>query len=137
MNNIIDYTSIDILDSGKYEEASSLHKVFNYRCLNEELLVKLPEVILPRKFQLSSIFQVSPVIKELDSIHVESCKQTNTWLIIPWNILDRSVGYHIYKIVFRNLYMPTFDCDVYFSYTIQNDDPEKPYIYMKRDEEEA
>ena len=58
----------------------------------------------------------------------EACKP---WFCIDKEILSMTPGLHIYKMQFVTTITP-LPFSVYFSYIIQEDDPEKPYIYMNR-----
>lgn len=54
------------------------------------------------------------------------------WIDIPTNLLNTSVGIHTYILRFKN----KLTSDILllsFRYAIQDDDPDKPYIYMNRD----
>lgn len=53
------------------------------------------------------------------------------WVDIMVDLLDLSIGLHTYRLEFVNL--NTGDTYYqYFNYTIQDDNPEQPYIYMQR-----
>lgn len=54
------------------------------------------------------------------------------WIRLNSGILNLEIGQHIYKMSF----IDTRTDDVlslYFSYILQNDNPDKPYVYMDRD----
>ena len=58
-------------------------------------------------------------------------KINNTWIDISVSNINTEVGYHLYRITmqdksFNDLFI------LYFSYIIQDDNPEKSYIYMDR-----
>lgn len=54
------------------------------------------------------------------------------WIEIESKVLDTKPGLHIYMLKWIN--KVTLDVHLqYFSYSIQTDNPEKPYIYMDRD----
>ena len=55
------------------------------------------------------------------------------WLIINPNGLDFTPGFHMLQFIFRNQELQVYQ-SLYFSYTAQVDNPEKPYIYMNREE---
>ena len=46
--------------------------------------------------------------------------------------LNLKSGKHTYRLMFVERYTDT-DFSLYFSYIIQDDSPEKPYVYMKED----
>lgn len=58
-----------------------------------------------------------------------------TWIKVRTDYINKSVGQHIYRLSFVD--RDTDDCFSFFvSYIIQDDRPEKPYIYMNRKSEE-
>lgn len=58
-------------------------------------------------------------------------KRENCWLKVSSAILDSSPGQHIYKLGMINT--STHDIVSFFvSYILQDDNPEKSYVYMKR-----
>jgi hypothetical protein len=54
------------------------------------------------------------------------------WIDIKSTALNMDVGHHVYKLHFRQKYTNVLS-NLFFAYTIQNDNPEKPYIYMNRE----
>lgn len=54
------------------------------------------------------------------------------WIRIISDILDWDIGLHIYQLSLVNKYSNDV-VSVYFGYIVQDDDPEKPYIYMNRE----
>ena len=77
-------------------------------------------------FQLESI---SPKVK-LHPLNIGICApDQRLWVQINTNVLDMEEGLHLYKLSYVNKY--TNDViGLYFGYIVQNDNPEKPYIYM-------
>lgn len=61
-----------------------------------------------------------------------TCDKCKPWIQIQSEYMNTKVGYHLYRIGFID---PVTDdiCYMFFSYIIQDDNPDKPYIYMKRD----
>ena len=58
----------------------------------------------------------------------DACKP---WFRIDRDILSMDPGLHIYRLKFVTTISP-LPFSVYFAYIIQEDNPEKPYIYMNR-----
>ena len=102
-------------------------KVFNLQLFGPVLHVQLDPYI-HKNFRLMKIY------------HEENCSSVcrydydelgHPWIDIPVDVLDRCIGLHTYIIEFINVITgDTFY--QYFNYTIQNDNPCKPYIYMER-----
>lgn len=64
-------------------------------------------------------------------------RDTNrTWLTASRTLFDMTAGFHMYQLVFLDSFTQQYR-DLYFCYHIQDNDPEKPYIYMNREEEES
>ena len=99
--------------------------------LSPILHISLPKSIVTERFILDEI----ACIDDLDKIiyvPIESLGKPvmNTpWIDIGIKHLNVDAGMHTYRLRFiRN-----DDCvNLYVSYTIQDDNPEKPYIYMNR-----
>ena len=60
---------------------------------------------------------------------------STSWIQVKVDDLNRHVGLHIYKLAFVNK-ITNDEFSLYFNYIIQRSDEEKPYLYMKRDEQE-
>lgn len=56
------------------------------------------------------------------------------WLVLNPLYIDQTPGFHMLQFIFRNQALNVYQ-SFYFSYLSQVDNPEKPYIYMKREEE--
>lgn len=54
------------------------------------------------------------------------------WIDFPVDILEKSAKVHTYILEFESL-LTHDNLFLYFAYQIQNDNPDQPYIYMKRD----
>lgn len=58
-------------------------------------------------------------------------KENKLWLKVKYDLFDLNIGQHTYKFSFMNY--NTRDVEsYYFSYRIQSDNPNKPYIYVHR-----
>jgi len=77
------------------------------------------------------IFQVEDITAESVELPVTGFieRTSSCWLKITSSILDQSPGQHVCKISMVNRI--THDVvNQYFSYIIQDDNPDKPYVYM-------
>ena len=72
--------------------------------------------------------------EDVDFADKTTREEHKPWVDIDSTILDLTVGQHTYRMTFAKP-----DCKLkatcWFSYIIQDNNPEKPYIYMKRDED--
>lgn len=57
------------------------------------------------------------------------------WYKLRLESLDLTLGTHMYRLKFDNTFLHD-ELDLYFRYTIQDDNPDKPYVYMNRSEGE-
>ena len=109
-----------------HSEVNQHSVVFSKSALSEYIWVRLPEV--SSNFIIDSIRCINPntVILDLDNILME-----NIWLKLPIGLMDVSSGTKIYQMRFNHRLLNE-TLTLYFGYVIQDDNPEKPYVYMKR-----
>lgn len=55
------------------------------------------------------------------------------WIRLESSMLNLDVGYHIFRFRFVDIDLDDY-ISFYFSYVVQDDNPDKPYMYMTRDE---
>ena len=84
-------------------------------------------------FKLYEVMEVSCNPNKDISFEGVKYDQIHPWVDIPAKNLNTEIGLHIYKVSFFN---DTESGSVFFGYEIQNSNPEKPYIYMTRDNNE-
>lgn len=79
---------------------------------------------------------------QMDEVTDKGCVQVNldvqhecgrVWYQLPFEQLNQSPGHHKYRMRFVQT-QTGLTVSLYFAYILQDDNPEKPYIYMKRDE---
>jgi len=112
----------------------ALHtEVFNSKEVPDVICVKLPDS-MPRDMDLSGIYDLTNN-KELEFSDYVSRDEHRPWIDISTALLDVLSGQHIYKLTFsKEACKLTATC--WFSYIIQDTFVNKPYVYMKREEEE-
>ena len=121
------------VDAVKYSEIPSHTKLYNVNEIEYFLWVKLPDV-LSRSIQLLDMFEIQPEVKNYNLISTVERECNRPWLRIQTNTLNMVEGLHIYRLNVIDKY--TNECvSLYFGYRIQDDNPRKPYIYMKRKNE--
>ncbi len=62
--------------------------------------------------------------------------ENRPWIDIQSSILDVTAGQHTYRMTFNRL-GEKLSATCWFSYIIQDNNPEKPYIYMDRGEDKG
>ena len=121
-----------ILQSSKLDQLPLNTKIYNAKDFSETVCVKLPPQ-LPRDMQLIEIYSLDS-FEDLDFTDFVTRDENRPWIDIKSSILNTAAGQHTYRMTFnRGGVNLTATC--WFSYIIQDNNPEKPYIYMKRDED--
>ncbi|MBO4542802.1 MAG: hypothetical protein J5725_06415 [Bacteroidales bacterium] len=72
--------------------------------------------------------------EDLDFADKTTRDEQKPWIDIDSTILDTTAGQHTYRMTFSKEGV-NLKATCWFSYTIQDNNPEKPYIYMERDED--
>ena len=121
------------LDAGTRSQLARINKIISKKSLDPILWVKLPDVIF-QDFHIESISDVTNEETYVDSEYYQR-DDWRPWIHISLEGLDTEVGYHIYKIVLASL-DNLVRANLFFSYRIQDDDADTPYIYMNREESE-
>lgn len=117
-----------ICKAAPYSEVVTYRKVFNLNELQGTLHVQLPDEVVEDRCIL---LQVSDIEDLENSISSDISVFTTPWIDIPVSLLNKDSGIHTYLI--KLAHGQTSDVlHVYFSYIVQDDNPDKPYIYMKR-----
>ena len=110
---------------------ASFSKVFSIHEIEYFLFIEIPEVFA-RQFELYQIECVDhDAVPLTDSWEHESGR---IWYRVRSSMLNMNPGYHIYRLLFVNKFTDDTS-SLYISYVIQDNTPDKPYIYMNRDEE--
>lgn len=126
------------LDATSYDKVYSTNKIFNLDAVEYYLWIKLPTA-LSCDYKLLNIIQIeksnrcdgSCCIKcknEQEIPHDYYHRERNVWIQIIFPALDQDIGKHIYRMEFLTPFEDVIS--FYFSYIIQNDHPDQPYIYM-------
>ena len=106
-------------------------KIYNSKDFSEIVCVKLPPQ-MPRDMELSEIYNLN-ASEDVDFSDQVTRDENRPWIDISSSILDLTPGQHTYRMTFRKS-----DCKLaatcWFCYIIQDNNPDKPYIYMDREE---
>lgn len=114
-----------------YNELPSNTPVINRNEVEYVTWIKIP-ADFGRDFILYEVNEIVPENKEVEFLNVIEQQCCKPWLKATSSELNLEPGHHVYKISFVNRF--TNDTSsLYFSYIIQDDDPDKPYVYMDRD----
>lgn len=114
-----------------YSKLALNNNIYNADTLSRDLWVELPAAI--KQFVVTGVHPIKSNCAE--SLPITEVFYKNLWLRIPIELVDTSSGYKIYRIECQH--RTTLETmSLYFSYIIQDDNPAKPYIYMKQHQEE-
>ena len=121
-----------VIQSSKLSEIPLHTVIYNAKDFSEVVCVKLPPQ-MPRDMQLIEIYNLNSS-EDLDFTDFVTRNENRPWVDIQSSILDTTAGQHTYRMTFAKEEIKlTATC--WFSYIIQDNNPEKPYIYMQRDED--
>lgn len=120
-----------MLNACHHSELPKNTPIFNTAEIEYKLLIHLPEDISHsiEMFQLDEIVPSKGEVNFADSVTRE-CRKP--WLDVLSELMNMEIGYHIYKLSFidirTNQVIP-----LYVAYIIQDDNVDKPYVYIKRE----
>ena len=122
--------AISKVDACNYNELSKHTPIFNAKTLGTSISVYLkPEVA--RDLDLYQLDDISTDTVEVPVTGFVT--RTNVcWFDILTSILDRTPGHHIYRMSLINKRNTQETVFQYFAYIIQDDNPNKPYVYMDK-----
>lgn len=111
------------------DKISSVNKVFRRSEFDNIGYLPIHLNIDVRDYKFVSIYSLNPMNFRLFKEEYNMCL-CRAWIDVPVTSLDLSIGYHLYTVQLVNIHTNDI-ANLYFSYTIQNDEPEKPYLYLK------
>ena len=111
------------------DKISSVNKVFRRSEFDSIGYLPIHLNIDVRDYKFVSIYSLNPMNFRLFKEEYNMCL-CRAWIDVPVTSLDLSTGYHLYTVQLVNIHTNDI-ANLYFSYTIQNDEPEKPYLYLK------
>lgn len=120
-----------------YRTALVNSKIINMKQLSQYFWLELPHSCASALslYDISGMKSDTQGISEFESLEFEGkllreCKKP--WIRAETALFDTEVGYHLYKLSFFDSSIDD-TVDLYFSYRIQTDNPDKSsYVYMER-----
>jgi len=123
--------NVTSLISCKYEDLPKYSKVFNLNTLNYHLWIYLdPDDMRDACFLGAE--EIGPDANNSTIFPDTFVRESQCWIRVNSGYINRKPGKHTLKLSFVNRYTDT-DFSLYASYYIQDDNPEKPYVYMNPD----
>lgn len=123
-----------VIQSSQLSDLPVNTKIYNIADFSEIVCVKLPAQ-MPRNMELTEIYNLDTQ-EDLDFTDQTTRDEHRPWIDINSSILDTSIGQHTYRMTFQNLGCK-LKAACWFSYIIQDNHPDKPYIYMDRSEDSS
>ena len=121
-----------IIPAVTMKEVASHCVVFPISFVPEFVYVKLPAELVYDS-DIVGFYEIGPMHQHGTLVpETATREELKPWLKIPSSSFGSDIGKQIYRITFQQRGTGrTFE--LYFSVNVQNDNPEKPYVYMKRD----
>jgi hypothetical protein len=120
-----------VIQSSQLSEMPLNTKIYNSKDFSEIVCVKLPPQ-MPRDMDLIEIYNLN-ASEDVDFADQVTRDEHRPWVDISSSILDLGIGQHTYRMTFAKEGCK-LKATCWFSYIIQDNNPEKPYIYMDRGE---
>lgn len=120
------------LESCRYDDLAKYSKVFN----KEELEYHLWIYLNPEEVRNAYFYRAKEIGENADNSKVfpdTYVRESQCWIRVNTNYINTKAGKHTIKLMFVDRYTDT-DFSLYVSYYIQDDNPEKPYVYMHKGE---
>lgn len=120
------------LDAVCHKDRALASRVFSISEVDYYLYVKIP----PRIARAYELYQVHEIREKEEFVCHRDLwihEPGRIWYKFRFHMLNKDVGLHVYRLGMVNTC--TGDTmHLFFSYTIQNSDPDKPYVYMNSEE---
>lgn len=124
-------TPVFTLEACLRNEIPSKGIVINPKMFEYFTWIKLPS-LFGSGFSLFEFVEIEPRVDNMiDFYKFVQQDKGHPWIRVITKILDTSIGYHLYRMSFIQSHTNDV-ASLYFTYTIQDDSPCKPYIYMER-----
>ena len=117
------------LETSIKDKLSSVNKLFSRNQFDfiGYLLIHINDIDVS-DYRLISIYSINPMYGKI-LLDDNKCIH-RPWVDVPVTSLNLASGYHAYTMQFVSKHTK-FTINLYFSYTIQDDNPDRPYLYLK------
>lgn len=133
-NYIHEQSVLNVLRCGEYNTITERVKLWNKTVISDysEIYLRLPDNHV-NHFSIDSVLDINNSLQETKEVSLDSLNIENVWIIIPKSELSLSTGNHTLKVVLDDIWSKN-KFIYYASYIIQDDDPDKPYVYLHKKE---
>lgn len=119
------------VDACVHSELPSHTRVFNVYEVSYFLWIALPQYMC-KNLQLYQMFEVSTgELTEVNYTNMLYQDAGRPWIRVISHILNLSCGQHVYRLDFVDIETAEV-VPLFFSYVLQDDSPDTPYVYMNR-----
>lgn len=119
------------LQACNYQDLPKYTKVFNTEQLEYHLWIYLnPEDVRGCYFDKAEEVGIDPAL--LHTYPDTFVRESECWIRVNMGYIDKGIGKHTLRLQFVEKATST-DFSLYVSFYIQDDHPDKPYVYMKKD----
>lgn len=122
------------LNASTYEELSNNIKVFNSATTNYHLWIYLNAEDVRDAYFIGAK-EIGHNADNLKIFPDTFVRESTCWIRVNFGYLGNKVGKHIIKLDFVNRYTDD-DFSLYVGYYLQNNNPDKPYVYMHNEDED-
>ena len=120
-----------VFDLATYDDAIATAQYIAKPDLGETMFCRIPD----KYAGVLTFISVSEMGKANIDDEKITIDEHNPWIDIASTEINQNPGYHMYQFTFFNTVIQQ-KVYLYMAYFMQLSDPEKPYIYMKRDEQQ-
>lgn len=123
-----------IFEALPYDDSSYSCPTIDKEMIDDRIIIHVP-TSLAKYLVLETIQDMNT--SEYIDLDLERCIRDSfhPWYTLDSSLLDFSVGFHQYKMNFSS-YRLHDNISLYFKYQIYSDKLDKPYIYMREDEDD-
>ena len=114
-----------------HKDAASGNRIFSTAEIDYFLFVRVPQDF-GRHYELYQVDEVADTIEKLCCKGLWEHDRGRPWYRFKSENLNMDPGYHMYRLSFVN-YSTNDTSQLYISYIIQSNNPEKPYMYMDKE----
>lgn len=118
------------LNAVTHDKLSSQTKVFNLKEVDYHLFIRVPDNVY-KEYEMYQLDEVDSKVTRIIESSMIDHDRGNPWYRIIFDSLNKSIGLHTYKLCMVST-ITNNTLNLYFGYVIQNDNPDRSYIYMNR-----
>lgn len=119
------------LDAVPHKDVASASKVFSLQEVEYFLFVRI-DATIAKVFTLYQVDEITDEAEFVCPMELWEHDPGRIWYKFHTDKLNLTTGYHTYRLSFVNTYTND-NLLLYIAYVIQNNKPDKPYMYMDKE----